>query len=227
MSEEIATDPVKFHKNGDLTQDIDGSKTVIGHYDRKKRHVEFETLEYSRKLMRQVSAAIGTVAQGTQSSGLVIETIGVKGFERDQPTGKVPPRPKRGPLGDQTPAVVAWYFKYYPHEAYIRYGVFLDENGDPVRKKVKRRTTEIVDDREGDKGYYNDDPTNQGQRVANKSWEKGPIGQLTTEEVIDDQIIARRPTHMTFTPNEVVGGFDTGEEDGDNPDETTSGEDAQ
>lgn len=211
MSEEIATEPVKFLKNGDLTQDIDGSKVVVAHYDRKTRHLEFATLEFSQKLIRQVAAAIGTVNKGTQSSGLTIETMGVRGQERDKPTGKVPPRPRRGVLGDQTPAVVEWYFKWYPQEAYIRYGVFLDENGEPVRKRVKRLTKEIVDDREGAIGLA-DRNEGRGTQTGPKTFEGGPIQQIAELEFKDDQIIARRSTHMTYSPNEVVGGFDTGEE---------------
>lgn len=212
MPEEIATEPVTFHKNGDITQEIDGTKVVVATYSRKTRHLEFATLEASHKLIRQVTAAIGTVSKGTQSSGLVIETMGVRGQERDKPAGKVPPRPRRGPLGDQTPAVVEWYFKYYPHEAYVRYGVFLDENGDPVRKRVKRLTKEIVDDREGAIGLV-DRNDGRGTQTGPKTFEGGPIQQIAELEFKDDQIIARRSTHMTFSPNEVVGGFDTGEDE--------------
>lgn len=208
MPEDIAIEPVTFKKDGTLSQKIDGTTTTIAHYDRKTRHLEFETAEYSVKLIRQVTAAIGTVNKGTQSSGLTIETMGVKGQERDKPQGKVPPRPKRDPqFGDQTKAVVEWYFKYYPREAYIRYGVFLDENGDPVRKRVKRRVTQVVDARSENEPIR--------QQVGPKAWEEGPIGQVVTEDVIEDQIIARRSTHMTFAPGEVVGGFDTGDDSDD------------
>jgi hypothetical protein len=212
-AEDIAATPVKFLKNGDLTQEIDGAKVVIAHYDRKTKHLEFTTVEGSRKLMRQVTAAIGTIKDGEQSSGLVIETMGVKGRPRDNPTGKVPARPRRDPqYGDQTPVVVEWYFNYYPQEAYIRYGVFLDESDQPIRARVRRKLTETVDDRDGS---YFIEQLNEGKgiQVGPKRWENGPIGQVVTQETLDDQIIARRATHMTFAPSEVVGGFDTGEDD--------------
>ncbi len=213
MPEEIATNQVKFGKNGDLTQEIDGVKTVVAHYDRKTRHLEFETVEISTKLIRQITAAIGTINKGTQSSGLSIDTMGVKGQERDKPSVKVPAKPKRDPnFGDQTPALVKWYFQYYPREAYIRYGVFLDEQGEPILRKVKRRTTETIDDRGGEHGLENQNE-GKGAQVGPKRWEKGPIGQVVYQDILDDQIIARRATCMTFAPSEVVGGFEFADDD--------------
>ena len=204
---------IKFWKNGNLTQEIDGTKTVIATFDRKTSHLEFETQDYANRLIRQVTSAIGTVDKGTKPSGLSISTMGVKGMERDQPSGKVPPKPKRDPkYGDQTEDLVKWYFKYYPHEAYIRYGVFLDENGEPVRHKVKRRLTETIDDRDGTYGLE-DQNEGKGAQVGPKRWEKGPIGQVVTQEILEDQIIARRATCMTYAPVEVVGGFDSGDEE--------------
>ena len=204
--------PVKFLKNGDLTQLIEDKPVVVAHYDRKTRHLEFVNEDFQRKLMRQVTAAIGTINKGTQSSGLIIETIGLKGVERDKPAGKVPPRPRKGPLGDQTPEVVEWYFKYYPKEAYARYGVFLDENGEPQRRKVKRLFKTIVDDRNGEHGLMEENEE-KGRQVGKGKWERGPVAEIKEAEILEDQIIARRATHMTYTPNEVVGGFDTGEDE--------------
>lgn len=223
MSEDttrVDTNPVTFRKNGEITQEIDGVKTVVARYDRKARHLEFENAEYSTKLVRQITAAIGTVNKGTQSSGLTIDTMGIKGQERDKPQGKVPVKPKRDPnFGDQTPALVSWYFKYYPHEAYIRYGVFLDDDGEPIRRTVKRKITETVDDRDGVQGLENQNE-GKGAQVGPKRWERGPIGQIVTQETVEDQIIARRATHMTYAPSEVVGGFEFAEdEDGVSDDE--------
>ncbi len=213
MSNETATDAVSFRKDGSLFQTIDGTPTKVAHFDRKTGHLEFETAEYSTKLIRKVTAAIGTVDKGTKSSGLVILTMGVKGQERDKPAGKVPPKPKRDPkYGDQTPKLVEWYFRYYPKEAYIRYGVFLDENGEPIRRTVKRKLTEIVDDRAGDIGIESRNE-GKGAQVGPKKWENGPIGVQVSQEELDDQIIARRATHMTYAPTEVVGGFEFGEEE--------------
>lgn len=215
MSNETATDAVSFRKDGSLFQAIDGTPTKVAHFDRKTGHLEFETAEYSTKLIRKVTAAIGTVNKGTLPSGLVVSTMSVKGQERDKPSGKVPPKPKRDPkYGDQTPKLVEWYFRCYPKEAYLRYGVFLDDQGEPIRRKVKRKLTEIVDDRAGDYGIEAQNE-GKGAQVGPKKWENGPIQVSVSQETVDDQIIARRATHMTYTPSEVVGGFEyADEEDG-------------
>jgi hypothetical protein len=224
MENENATTPVLFKKNGELSIDIEGTKTLIATYDRKAKRLEFESAEYSTKYIRQVTAAIGTVNKGTQSSGLTIDSMGIKGQERDKPVGKVPPKPKRDPnFGDQTPALVEWYFKFYPREAYIRYGVFLDEDGEPMRRTVKRKVTETLDDRDGAYGITGQND-GKGAQVGPKRWEGGPIGQVVTQETVEGQIIARRATHMTYAPSEVVGGFEHADEN-DDGNETTDRED--
>lgn len=224
MPKETATDAVSFRSTGDLFQEIEGVPTKVAFFDKTTGHLEFENADPSAKLMRKVTAAIGTVDNGKRPSGLTIKTMGIKGQERDKPTGKVPPKPKRDPLyGDQTPKLVEWYFKYYPREAYLRYGVFLDDKGEPIRRAVKRKTTEIVDDRSGDIGLEKQND-GKGVQVGPKKWENGPIGQVATMEKSDDQIIARRATHMTYAPNEVVGGFDWEDEDDGIEEEDGGGE---
>lgn len=215
MPQETATDAVTFKKNGDLLQEADGAAVKVAHFDRKTGFLEFENGPPSTKLLRQVTAAIGTVEKGMKPSGLVIECIGIKGQEMDKPVGKVPPKPKRDKnFGDQTPKLVEWYFEYYPKEAYIRYGVFLDTEGQPIRRKVKRKTTEIVDDRSGDLGIESHNG-GKGVQVGPKKWQNGPVAQMVNQETMDDQIIARRATHMTYAPSEVVGAFEfTEDEDG-------------
>lgn len=206
-----------FRSNGDLhLVDEEKNKLLLGHFDRKTGRLEFETEAFSNKYSRQVTMAIGTVDDGVKSSGLLIQSVGVKGDVRDAPAS-APPRPKRSPLyGDQTPALVEWYFKYYPHEAYRRYGVFLDANGEPVRRNVRRKTTEVIDDRDGSKGLQaaND---GKGQQTGPKTFENGPIARVGYIDTLENQIVARRATCMTYAPQEVIGGFDTGEEE---PEET-------
>lgn len=215
MPQETATDAVDFRKDGGLFQIIDGQAVKVAHFDRKSGHLEFETAEYSTKLIRKVTAAIGTIDKGLKPSGLQIVSMGVKGQERDKPPGNVPAKPKRDKnYGDQTPELVEWYFKYYPREAYIRYGVYLDEQGNPIRRSVRRKTTEIIDDRSGDQGIEKQNE-NKGAQVGPKKWENGPIQQGVTLVTISDQIIARRATHMTYAPIEVVGGFEFSDDDGD------------
>lgn len=224
MPQETATDAVDFRKDGGLFQTIDGQPVKVAQFDRKSGHLEFETAEYSTKLIRKITAAIGSVNKGLNPSGLQVLTMGVKGQERDKPTGKVPARPKRDKnFGDQTPDLVEWYFKYYPKEAYIRYGVYLDEQDNPIRRTVRRKTTEIVDDRSGD---YELEKQNDGKgaQVGPKKWENGPIGQVVTQTTQPDQIIARRATHMTYAPTEVVGGFEFSDDTDDQMQDDDGGE---
>jgi hypothetical protein len=37
------------------------------------------------------------------------------------PEGSIPPCPAEGFAGDKTPEVVAWWFKYHPEEAALKY----------------------------------------------------------------------------------------------------------
>lgn len=210
MPDDIAVSAVTFKKNGDLFQEVDGSPVKIAHYDKAKQDLELESQEIASnmKLVNKITAAIGTINKGTSASGLTIKTMGVKGETRDAPKGKVPVKPKRDlNFGDQTPAIVEWYFKHYPKEAIIRYGVFTDENGEMVRRDVKRRVSELIDDRDGDHGF-----ADEARLVGPKKWEKGPVGVVVTQEILQDQIIARRATHMTFAPQEVIGGFDSSDD---------------
>lgn len=197
-------------KNGELVQRIDGTEVIVATYDRNTGHLEFETKEYSIKLYNQVCAKIGSINKGTSPSGLTIKSMGVKGEVRDL-SKNAPPKPRFNPsLGDTDPPRVRWYFKYNPSEAFIRYQVYLDPNGQPIRKRVKRRNVELVDDRSGEDGF-----SDETRQIGKNRWEKGPIGERVSVEFLDDQIIARRATCMTFTPNEVVGGFDSGNEEED------------
>lgn len=205
---------ITFKKSGELTQDIEGVTTVVATFDRKTGHLEYETQEFANKLVRQITAAIGTTNKGQTSSGLIISTMSVKGQAKDEPKGVIPKKPKRDPqYGDQTPELVKWYFDYYPHEAYLRYGVFLDADGKPIVRKVKRKTTEIIDDRDGEMGIEEANE-GKGERKGPKTWEKGPI---TTRAYLEttEGIIARRATCMTYAPQEVIGGFDMGDEEQD------------
>lgn len=209
MSEtDTSTPKFSFKKNGDIVQNFEGTKTVVAHYDVATGHLEYATREASTKLVNIITQAVGTINKGTTPSGRVIKTVGVKGVKRDTPTN-VPPKPRRNPqYGDNTPELVEWYFQYYPQEAYIRYGVYLDTNGNPIRKDVARAVKELIDDRDGMDGY-----SEQSRKVGHNKWEKGPIGERTTIIREKNAIIAKRGTHMTFIPNEVVGGFDLGDED--------------
>lgn len=218
MSDNPGPQPIQFLKNGDLVQKDEetNANVLIAHYNRVTGDLEFEEAAFAKKYINQVTAAIGTVNKGTEVSGLAIKTLGVKGIARDKVSKSAPPKPKRlRQYGDQTPALVQWYFDHAPQEAYIRYGVYLDQAGKPITRRVRRRSTEIIDDRSGGFGLEEMNE-GRGQQVGPKRFEKGPIALVLREE-FSEGIVARRATCMTYAPTEVVGGFsgDGDDEEGD------------
>ena len=205
-TDELTATQVRLKKDGTLIQRQDGSEVVIAHYNRDTGHLEFETKEYSQKLYNQVTAKIGTVNKGTQPSGLSIKSIGVKGEARPD-LKNTPKRPRMGPEGDGTPEVVDWYLQNDLPQAIIRYGIYTDANGKPVRKKVKRVIETVVDNRETDTEnleWVKDGP---------KTKSRNPIGTKYDVVELKSAIIARRWTRYEegfealFKPEEVVGGF--------------------
>lgn len=201
-------EPIKLLKNGDLVIETPDGKEKIAYYDRRTGDLEYMSEHVSKLHARGCAFAIGTINKGKTPSGLAIRTIGVKGQERDD-LSKAPSKPKADPqLGDQTEAVVKWYFAWSPKEAIRRYGVFLDADGKMVRRKVRRKYKEFIDDRAD--GYYGLEDKNEGKglQIGKGKFEKSAVAILSSNEEFDDQIIAQRATCMTFHPNEVVGGFD-------------------
>jgi hypothetical protein len=211
--ENITTaEPIALRKNGDLVLQVDGKDEVIAHYDRKTSDLEYATEKISKLHARGCAFAIGTTNKGKSVSGLTIKTFGVKGKPRDD-VSKAPPMPKKDPnLGDLTDALVKWYFAWKPQEAYVRYGVYMDADGQPVRRKVRRKWKEFIDDRAD--GLYGLEDRNDGKgiQIGKGKFEKSAVAELKSIEEFDDQIIARRPSCMTFHPNEVVGGFDASDD---------------
>ena len=211
---------VTFLSNGDLVQTIEGADVKKAHYDRETGSLEYETEEAAVRLSRQILSAIGTIDKGTKTSGFVVKSVGIKGRPVDKPGRNIPPKPPFNPqYGEVDPPRVDWYFSHFPQQAYVKYLVFLDEKGEPIRRTVKRRLTELVDDREGKIGLAESSEGGKGTRVGPKSWEAGPIVEQHMEETFEDQIIARRPTpwkrgakFVLFSPLEVVGGFSTGDD---------------
>lgn len=216
MSEqnELATITVKLKKTGDLTIDDEGAPVVIGHYNRLSGHLEYTTREYSVKLHQQVTSVIGTVNKGKDVSGLEIKSIGIKGEARTD-TKKLPKRPKAGPGGDTEYAQAAWYIENDLPQAIIRYGIYCDANGQPVRKNARRVIEETQDLRAS-----HEDADLENVKDGPKTVSKAPVRR--THRIIEGKkvIIARRATQegpdgetpMTFTQHEVVGGFQPDEE---------------
>ena len=207
MSEEqdIAALAVRMKANGDLIQRIDGTEVVVAHYDRGTGHLEFASREHSVKLYNQVTAKIGTVSKGTQPSGLTIKSIGIKGEDSPKPMSKLPARPRLGPLGDSAEEIVQWYLDNNLTEAIVRYGIYTDANGKPIKKPVRRVIENSVDGRnEGD------DPVPTPRK--GQSHEGGPVKREREVIELKSAIIARRATALTFVPQEVVGGFEIEDE---------------
>ena len=199
MSATTQPTPFEITDDGTIVRNYKGKKTVLGHYDEESKHLEFESKEISIKFRPQILTAIGTDNEGTQSSGRTVRSMSIKGQKREEPKADIPPRPKMDPLlGQATPAVVEWYFKYKPQEAYVIYGVKLDKNGEPIRKNVRRKIVEVVDNRDSD------DDNLESIKVGAKSWTKGPIVQGTRVIEEKNAIIASIATHMTFLPEEAV-----------------------
>jgi len=213
MKEKLSTaEPIALRKNGDLVLEIDGKEEVIAHYDRRTGDLEYATTAFSKAHARGCAFAIGTINKGKTVSGLVIKTVGVKGEARDD-LSKAPPMPKKDPhLGDQTDAVVKWYFAWSPKEAIRRYQVYLDADGNMVRRNVRRKWVEFIDDRAD--GLYGLEDKNEGKgiQIGKGKFEKSAVAEMKSFEFLDNQIIARRATCMTFHPNEVVGGFDASDD---------------
>jgi hypothetical protein len=203
---EATSGKIKLHKDGRLTLNSDGTEVLIGHYNRTTGHLEFETRDYSVKLYQAVTARIGTRNEGKEPSGLKITSLSVKGEKLDEMPKNAPKRPRMGVLGDCTKEVVEWFLKYRPQEFIVRYGVYTDESGEMVKKKVRRIVELTVDNRD------TDDDDIEWVRDGKKSRTKSPVARAYEEVTSDEGIIARRSTHLTFTPREVVGGFDTDDE---------------
>ncbi len=205
MSEVSDLDSIKLtlRKNGDLTVTEDGQQVVVAHYEPKTGHLEFMTKEGSARYYNQAVTRIGTVAKGTQVSSMVVRSMGVKGDTPKKIDPKAPKKPKLGRLGDAAEDYVAWMLKYDLPQAIIRYGIYVDENGDPIKKRVRRIVEHSVDNRNLEDAQIQ--PVREGPNTQSK----GPVTR--ENELVDGdgepQIIARRATALTFTPQEVVGGY--------------------
>ena len=205
-TDELTDAQVRMKKDGTLIQKIDGKEVTVATYHRTSGHLEFETKENSQKLYNQVTAKIGTVNKGTQPSGNVIKSISVKGEERVD-GAKLPKKPKMGPEGDATPALVDWYIKNDLAQAIIRYGIYTGDGGLPIRKKVKRVIETTVDHRDMD------DDEIPWVKDGKKTQTKAPVGREYDVVELKSAIIARRWTRYEegfealFKSEEVVGGF--------------------
>ena len=206
MSDEKDSQQLKLRGNGDLTIVQDGAKVTVAHYDKATGRLEFTTKKHSVDYYNQATSAIGTTGDGKDVSGNVIRSIGYKGDGYD-PAAKKPKRPKMGPEGDSAEDIVQYYIEHDLPQAIVRYGIYTDAKGEPIRKKVRRVIKNIVDQRNLDEDQL------EAVKEGNKSASKSPVSVMG--DIIEDSrgIIARRATRLTYTPNEVVGGWVPDEDD--------------
>lgn len=212
---ELLESQVRLKKDGTLVQRIDGTEVTVAKYDRLTGGLEFSTKEYSVKLYNQVVARISTVNKGTQPSGFTIKSISITGEEK--PKAPSTKRPRMREEGDGTPEVVDWYIKNALTEAIVRYGIYTDASGKPIRKHVSRSVDIRIDGR-------NDADAPTPMPVKGQSYEGGPVRRKTVIVNVRNAIIARRATRYEddpdvladlgvdklealFVPQEVVGGF--------------------
>lgn len=197
---------VKLRANGDLIITEDGTVIVVANYDKKTGTLEFATRGSSVKFYNQAVARITTVAGGTQPSQYAIRSITIKG-EAGGVAKNAPKRPKLGPLGDAAEDIVQWYLDNHPAEAIARYGIYTDEKGEFVRKTVRRRLVNIVDRRNEDTSEL------EAVKQGVNSQSKGPVNFEGEIVEVKNAIIARRATALTYSPNEVVGGYQPDEQE--------------
>lgn len=211
--QELDSTKVRMKASGDLVIRVDGKEVPVAHYSKETATLEFTTRDYSVRYHEQCTARVGTVSNGTQPSGNVIRNIRVRGDDSKAPTVK---RPKMGPEGDAAEDIVQYYLDNDLPQAIVRYGIYVDGKGVPIRKKVRRLIKNTVDNR----NLLDEDL--QAVKEGPKSVTKAPVS-IEPEWVEEPKgIIARRATRLTYTPSEVVGGW---QPDDDYENETASTED--
>lgn len=191
---------VRLRANGDLYFRADGHDTVVAHFDQATGHLEFLTKEYSVKMYQPCIDRLGSTDDGKSASDIEVKTIGIKGVARAKPKN-VPEFPEFGPEGDAAKEVVQWFLDYNMPEAIIRYRILTDENGNPVRRNVKRLIINTIDER-----ATVEDKDLEWRKIGGGQ-ERGAIMREGEWIYADNAIIARRQTPLTFLPEEVIGGY--------------------
>lgn len=169
-----------------------GKVQQIAVFDFEDGNLEFENATIDKLHRSKVVLAIGEDAETGIQTGNKIKSFSIKGRERDVQKKNEPVKPfGTKQFGDKTKAVVEWYFKWRPQEAYARYGVVLDDQGNPVIVHGKRK-----------------------EQVIRENPATGLVELETFFVEKEDGMLATRATHMTFLKDEVVGGvgIDTEEE---------------
>lgn len=168
---------------------------IVARYDAdpKKQIVYFK----SQTMLHKFKTGVVTFLA---SNEMLVRSFQREDMKADAPLSKnIPPRPKKDPMqGDKTPAVVEWYFKYRFNEFCARYGVFLDQNKEPVKYNGRVSFMEpIWRDRPGD-----------GEKEFIGEVRRPMDGEKPI--VVTDALVSQSKTHLTYLPSECL---DLDEED--------------
>ena len=75
-----------------------------------------------------------------------------------------------------------------------------------------RRVKELLDDRDDKYGFANEQRNVGSMAGKNKHFERGVVAEvITQDDIVEAGIVAEVPTCLTYTPNEVVGGWEAPE----------------
>ena len=151
MSDATATPEFELLEDGRIVNNRRGKQTLLATYDQDTGHIEYESKEISAKHGQRISVLIGTIGDGRQVSERKIKEISIKGEKRDVVKPNTPPAPKRNKLlGEDDPIWNAWELKYKPQQFYARFGVLVDNEGEPRRATVKRMIPVTITDGDDD-----------------------------------------------------------------------------
>ena len=201
MSDATATPEFELLEDGRIVNNRRGKQTLLATYDQDTGHIEYESKEISAKHGQRISVLIGTIGDGRQVSERKIKEISIKGEKRDVVKPNTPPAPKRNKLlGEDDPIWNAWELKYKPQQFYARFGVLVDNEGEPRRATVKRMIPVIRDDR----NTADDNNLEKIQQGA-KTWSTGAINYEMQVVTLDNQLIGSRKCSLVFTKDEMVG----------------------
>jgi len=201
MPDATAAPEFELLDDGKIVNNRRGKQTLLATYDQETGHLQYESKEISAKHGQRISVLIGTIGDGRQISERKIKEISIKGQKRDEVKANTPPPPKRNKLlGEDDEAFNKWELKYKPQQFYARFGVLLDQYGEPRRATVKRLIPIIRDDR----NTADDNNLEKIQQGA-KTWSTGAINYEMHVVTLDDQLIGTRKCSIVFTQDEIVG----------------------
>ncbi len=210
---------VRLKRSGDLVQVDDGVETLLAHYDEKTGYLEYvskgvaDDKDLCYRITSRITQTKGASGMSVSPSGKKILNFGIKGDARPD-LKKLPPKPKLGPLGDAAYGTAKWYLDNDLAQFKIRYRCILDADGNFVRKHARRTVVTMRDDRDREGADLG--KTQEGA----KSFSTGPVSREGEVWENKSAIIAWRETHpgpngeepITFTPQEVVGGYQPDQE---------------